>query len=100
MTQSEINNLMPSFWNYDPTAWVDASDMTDKEKEQNPHYEATGGYLKTFSYKEMCQTGWSKDSDWNKLKFFHLPNFDLDIFFEITGIDAKADYERLVVNKD
>jgi hypothetical protein len=95
-TQDEVISLMPSFWNYDLTEWVWASAMTDEEKEKYPFYETTGGYLKTVDYKEMCQTGWAKDDDDNKLRFFNLPNFDLNIFFEITGIDATADYTRLM----
>ena len=70
--------------------------MSDEEKTNSPHWKTTNGFWKTFSYKEMCQNGWAKDSDDNKLCFFKLPNFDLKIFEEITGIDATEDYKRLV----
>ena len=91
-----VQSLMPSFWNYDTSAWVSAGKMMDEEKQHFTHYETTGGYLKTFTYKEMYRNGWAKDSDENKLRFFNLPNFTLDKFEQITGIDAKADFKRLV----
>lgn len=47
-------------------------------------------------YKQMWADGWDEDDDENKRLFFELPNFDLEIFEEITGIDAKEDYERIM----
>lgn len=44
----------------------------------------------------MCANGWAKNGDENKLKFFNLPNLDLEKFKLIKGIDASEDYKRLV----
>lgn len=42
----------PNFIHFDLTVWVPAEEMTEEEKEQNPSYKTTGGYLKTYGYEE------------------------------------------------
>lgn len=86
----------PTLREYSLTIFVSISEMTDEEKVANPTAEDSGGYLKELSYHEMWRSGWAKDDDENKKRFFHLPNFDLEIFEEITGIDATKDYKRLI----
>jgi hypothetical protein len=66
--------------------WCDKSEMTDEEKKSVSGWEQMGGYLKTLSYKEAWAAGWAKASDEQKKWYESLPNFDADIFFEITGI--------------
>ena len=68
------------------TEWVSSTDMTDAEKAAHPSHEITGGYLKTFTYKEAWSNAWKNANDEQKRWFLSLPNFDADIFFEITGI--------------
>jgi len=68
------------------TEWILSTDMTDAEKEAHPSHETTGGYLKTFTYKEAWSNAWKNADDEQKRWFRRLPNFDADIFFEITGI--------------
>ncbi len=68
------------------TIWVYASSMNDKEKEANPKYETTGGYLKTKTLKEAWADMWGNLSEKKKKVFTDLPNFDADKFFQITGI--------------
>ena len=72
--------------------WVNENCMSDQEKINNPNFYINGGYLKTISYKEAWKNAWDiaktkKDfkSEYNKL--INIPNFDKDIFKEITGID-------------
>ena len=61
--------------------------MTDEEKQGTPSHETTGGYLKTISMQEAWARAWAErgKSDLELLKA--LPNFDADIFEEISGID-------------
>ena len=66
--------------------WVYAAEMTDEEKAQHPEYETTGGYLKTFKKTESAQMWYDGLSDQEKDTIKSLPNFDADIFEEITGI--------------
>lgn len=47
--------------------------------------------LKCRSYKDACAIWWSKLTKKNKKIIQEIPNFDPEIFFDITGIDAKED---------
>ena len=47
--------------------------------------------LKTRSYKEACTIWWEKLTEENKKIIQQIPNFDADIFFDITGINVKED---------
>lgn len=73
-------------YNIDPTIWVPSSIMTDKEKEENPKYETTEGYLKTISMKEAWATFWGNLSEADKKEFTSLENFNAESFEIITGI--------------
>ncbi len=50
-----------------------------------------GGYLKTLSYKEAWAEGWKKATQEQKDWYKSFPNFDAEIFFEITGIRIDKD---------
>ena len=70
--------------------WVGLDLMTDIEKEFNPEYETTGGYLKMFkATTEDKQTWWDNLSNKDKQEVLSLPNFNADIFEEITGINVR-----------
>ena len=61
-------------------------DMTDEEKNSYPEAETTGGYLKKLD-KFECNIKWWRDlSDEEKAVIIAIPNFDKEIFKEITGI--------------
>jgi len=76
-------NLMYSI---DPTIWVPDNLMTDEEKAAHPKWETTQGYLKTIPMKDAWANFWGNLTDINKAHFTTLPNFDAEIFEEITGI--------------
>ena len=63
--------------------------MSDKEKEENPTYTTTAGYLKVYDYKEAFQTSYAKASGEEIEQLKALPNFDADVFKEISGIDIR-----------
>jgi hypothetical protein len=67
------------------TKWVSESEMTVQEKIDNPKFHIQEGYLKRYEYKEACDIWWNKLTQIEKESFKELPNFDEDIFFEITG---------------
>ena len=48
----------------------------------------TGGYLKKYTFKETCKNWWNKMSDENKEIIKSIPNFNAEIFKEITGIEV------------
>ena len=66
--------------------WIYESDMTDEEKEKNPTYKTTGGYLKVFDESESAQIWWDGLSDENKEIIKSIPNFDAEKFEKCTGI--------------
>ena len=66
--------------------WIFESDMSDEEKVDNPTYKCTGGYLKMLNESECCQRWWDSLSESNRNVIRNMPNFDAEIFKEITGI--------------
>ena len=71
-------------------AWVWDDDMTDEEKEQHPEYSVTGGFLKHIEKETGRQMWWDGLSDRQKDIVMQLPNFDKNIFKEITGITVEG----------
>ena len=67
--------------------WIYSDNMTDEEKEQYPEYKTTGGYLKELDESKCAQIWWDNLSFSEKKIIEALPNFDAEIFKEITGID-------------
>ena len=65
-----------------------SEEMTDEEKEQHPEYKITNGYLRELDKSECGQLWWNSLSDYEKNVIKSLPNFDAEIFKEITGIDV------------
>ena len=63
--------------------WIN---YTEEEKSQDKAKKLIEGYLKKYEYKEACQTWWNKLTKENRTIIQSIPNFDKDIFFEITGI--------------
>ena len=61
---------------------------TDEEKARDERKRLIGGELITIPYKEACANWWASLSDEDKAIIKTMPNFDADIFYEITGIDA------------
>ena len=70
------------------TRWIE---YTEEEKKESVIRQCIGGYLKKFTYKEACANWWSKYTDDEKRIIMTIPNFDADIFKEITGIDVHGD---------
>lgn len=74
---------------YTKTVWINEKYMTDSEKEENPTWERTGGYLKTIEVTdEDRQAWWDNLDDEEREEVMSLPNFDKEIFKKITGIEV------------
>ena len=89
----------PSFLYFDLTIWIDSKCMTDEEKNSHPTYETTGGYLKDLDYKEAFQASYEKASEEEKQMLLNLPNFDADVFFDISGIDVGIDPKKKQIDE-
>lgn len=72
-----------------PTIWVQWEAMSKTERERYPLCEASGGYTKSVSMKEAWANFWHNLTDEDKNHFTSLPNFDANVFEEITGILIK-----------
>ena len=71
--------------------WVEFAQMTDEEKESYPAAKATGGYLRKIPDDELAvirNAWWARLSPGAKDEILKLPNFDKEIFKEITMIDV------------
>ncbi len=77
---------IPSWLYFNLTEWVDKEDMTDLEKQDHPTYETTGGYLKVYEYQEAWKKSYDNATREEQLKIKSLPNFDAEVFYEISGI--------------
>ena len=62
-------------------------DMTDEEKNSYPEAEITDGYLKKLNNFECNIKWWRNLSGEEKAVITAIPNFDKEIFKEITGVD-------------
>lgn len=76
----------PSYFYFNLTKWINISDMTDKEKQQNPFYWITDWYLKKYDYKEARKLSFNNATKEEVKKTIKLPKFDYKIFEKITGI--------------
>lgn len=73
-------------WNFEDHWWIYSENMTEEEKSFHPEHETTGGYLKTVDFKTACKIMWNNLNDEDKQAVKEIPNFDADVFEEITGI--------------
>lgn len=72
----------------DKLIWVKECKMTGHEKENNPTYKVTRGYLKrVYVSSEEKQEWYNSLKEEDKLEIKNMPNFNSDIFKKITGID-------------
>ena len=71
-----------------PTEFIWPRNMTDEEKAAHPEWETTEGYLKKLDTSECCHDWWMNLSMEEKCAIQNMPNFDAEIFKEITGIQV------------
>ena len=81
---------IPSWCYFNMTVWVSHDTATEEEKtEHKTEIEICGGFLKTINYKDAWRIAWNKASIEERKELFDLPNWDNQVFKEITGIDAE-----------
>ena len=95
-TNIPLNDIdFPSFLHFDLTVWVSHDTATEEEKEAHKiDIETCGGFIKEISYKEAFHIAWNKASKEEHKKLLKLPNWNNEIFKEISGIDAEAEIAR------
>lgn len=75
---------------FKPVSWVHFEDMSDEEKENHTEAEKTMGYLKTCDNSDCFIKWWDELSDEEKDIIKAIPNFDVDKFYDITGIKVEV----------
>ena len=87
--------VIPSWCYFNLTVWVSHDTATEEEKEKHKkEIETCGGFLKTLDYKEAWRLAWDKASKEEHLKMLELPNWDNEVFKEISGIDAEVEIAK------
>ena len=82
----------PDFFYFDLTKFVSYDTATDEErKEHKKEIETCGGFLKTIGYKEAWRKSWDNADDEDRRKVLALPNWDNEVFKEISGIDVEKE---------
>lgn len=66
--------------------WIQEKYMSEKEKEDNPTYKTTGGYLRVTEEYSDRQAWWDSLDEDSKNCVYDLPNFDAEKFYKCTGI--------------
>ena len=61
---------------------------TEEEMKDNPIRQAIQGYLKQYTFEEACLNWWDSLSNEAKELIKTIPNFDKEIFKQITGIEV------------
>ena len=67
------------------TEWVE---YTEEEKQADERKALIGGYLKKNTYQYACARWWEDMSEKNREIIMSLPNFDAEVFKDITGIEV------------
>ena len=72
-----------------PQTWVAESDMSDQEKIDNKDFHVCGGYLRQNDMMDEWRKAYEGATEDDIQKCRDLPNFDYDVFEEITGLDLR-----------
>ena len=87
----------PSFlyFNLVERVFENATDITEQEKiKHKKELETKGYFLRELDYKKAFRKAWDKASLKEHKKLLALPNWDNEVFKEISGIDAEAEIEK------
>jgi len=84
----------PHFNEFYLNKWIEESNMTDEEKKADPEFYVKKGYLKIYSWNEAWANFWRDTDEENRQKVLNLPNFNAQVFKEITGIDVNENSKK------
>jgi hypothetical protein len=60
--------------------------MSEDEKTAHPSWKTADGYLNDIPFKEAFSNAWGNWSKESRNAFIELPNFDAEIFEQITSV--------------
>jgi hypothetical protein len=92
LTFEEWHKADKPSWIYKPTptTWVPESQMSEEEKADNPSFSTCGGYLRKNDMREEWRKVYESATEEEIQMVRDLPNFDADVFEEITGLDLRV----------
>jgi len=92
-TDAKMDDIeFPDFFYFDLAQFVSYDTATDEErKEHKKEIETCGGFLRTLDYKEAWRRSWDNADDEDRRKVLSLPNWDNEVFKEISGIDVEKE---------
>ena len=101
MTDKKEEDIdIPSWCYFDLTEWVSHDTATKEEKQKHKaEIEVCGGFLRSINYKDAWRHAWNRASIEERKKLFDLPNWDNQVFKEITGIDAETEIAKEIKEK-
>ena len=80
----------PDFLYFELAVWISYDTATEEERAAHKkEFETCGGYVKTLEYKEAFRRSWDRAGKEEHMKLLKLPNWNNEIFREISGIDAE-----------
>ena len=88
-TNLERKDLLIPYINLPTNEWISEDNMTAEQKKTDPEFYVKKGTLITRTYKEAFSIAWTEITQETKQQFLDLPNFDAEIFLEITGVDVR-----------
>ena len=87
--------IFPKFLYFSLTEWVTKEDATKEEKRKyKKELKTCGGFLKRLDYKTAFRIAWNKAPYEEHKMLLDLPNWDNEVFKEISGIDAEKKIEE------
>jgi hypothetical protein len=92
LTFDEWDSAQKPDWIFSPkpTTWVYEHDMSYQEKIDNPTFHKCSGYLRQNDMKEEWRKAYERATEEEIQMVRDLPNFDADVFEEITGLDLQV----------
>ena len=73
-----------------PVTWVPFADMTDAEKQANPHCATTDGFLRRNDWMEEWRKAKDTATSEEIQQVRDLPGYNAAVFAEITGLDLET----------
>ncbi len=86
---SEARHILNTMPQRNKLEYISFENMSDEERAAHPEAETTGGYLRKVDNTKGAVKWWKDLPDDKKAIIKSMPNFDSEVFKEITGIEVE-----------
>ncbi len=94
-TRQEYYATKPEWLKFALAKWIRENNMSDEEKEANPSYKTTGGYVKVYDYQKTARKSWNKATRKDQKATLKLPNYDDSIMQKIFGFSPEDELRKI-----